>query len=120
MDQIMVESVTSQENQLKLENMALTIKPFWKGFASGCLGGVAGVFAGYLGGEVMQLGAGFGFAAIISGVVLGGVIPQIVLSVRDAEKRDRWRTFQGTLASVGSGVLIVVIFEMVEVLSSSM
>jgi|GEM_PF-2746774 len=122
MAKITEESFISQANGfgyiIDTLTMARKQKPFWTGYLGGCLGGVGGVLAGYVGGELMELGGGFGIGAIITGFVAGTVIPQVMLSQRQAGKREHWKAATGSLASLGTGVLLVLAFEVIEVLSS--
>jgi hypothetical protein len=122
MDQITRESVTSLSRGFDYISDTLSMahkqKPFWTGYLGGCIGGVGGSLAGYVGGELMELGGGFGIGAVITGFVAGTVIPQVILSQRQAAKREHWKAAQGSLASLGTGVLLIVAFEVLEVLST--
>ncbi len=88
-----------------------TRKYFWTGAIGGILGCVGGVGAGYLGGEVMKMGTAVGWAGLITGTLLGFVVPQIIVASKTQDPRNSRAALLGSAAAVGVGLIgILVLF----------
>lgn len=86
-------------------------KFFWTGFTGGTIGCIAGVGLGYLGGEVMSLGTGFGWAGVVIGALLGIVIPQAIVHRKTGDPKNYRKALLGSTTAVGtSAVCLIAIF----------
>jgi len=88
-----------------------TRKYFLTGAIGGAVGFLGGVGAGYLGGEVMKMGTAVGWAGMISGTLLGFVVPQIIVAGKTQDPRNSRAALLGSAAAVGVGLIgILVLF----------
>lgn len=83
---------------------------FWTGALGGCIGSLAGTGIGYLGGEELGLGAGFGLASLALGALAGIAVPQIVIQKRtDQPGKARSAAACGSASAIGTGVLCIIV-----------
>ena len=79
-------------------------KYFRTGAIGGTVGCLGGVGAGYLFGEVMNMGTAFGWAGLITGAALGFMVPQIIVASKTKDPKNSRAALLGSAATLGIGV----------------
>jgi hypothetical protein len=82
-----------------------TRKYFRTGALGGILGCLGGVGAGYLGGEVMNMGTAVGWAGLVTGTVLGFVVPQIIVARKAKDPQNSNAALRGSTLAVSVGII---------------